>query len=73
MAGLGKSCSHVGALLFYVDATVRIGDSKTITQEKAYWLLLTVHREVEYKEIVDIDFTAPKTIRGNWTAELITI
>ena len=58
MAGLGESCSHVGALLFYVDATVRIRDSKTITQEKAYWLLPTIH-----KEIADIDFTAPKTMK----------
>ena len=63
MAGLGKSCSHVGALLFYVDATVRIRDSKTVTQEKAYWLLPTVHRECEYKEIADIDFTAEKTMK----------
>ena len=63
MAGLGESCSHVGALLFYVDATVRIRGSKTVTQEKAYWLLPTVHREVEYKEIADIDSTAPKTMK----------
>ena len=35
MAGLGESCSHVGALLFYVEAAVRIRESKTVTGEKA--------------------------------------
>ena len=35
MAGLDESCSHVGALLFYVEAAVRIRESKTVTGEKA--------------------------------------
>ena len=34
MAGTGEVCSHVGAVLFAVKAAV-----KTVTQEKAYWLL----------------------------------
>ena len=33
MAGLGETCTHVSALLFYVDTTVRIRDSKTVTEE----------------------------------------
>ena len=63
MAGLGESCSHVGALMFYIEAAVRIRESKTVTQEKAYWLLPSAHKEVEYKEVVSIDFTAPKTAK----------
>ena len=63
MAGLGETCSHVGALLFYVEAAVRIRDSKTVTQEKAYWLLPSAHKDVEYKEVADIDFTPPKTLK----------
>ena len=39
MAGLGEACSHVGSLLFYLEAASRINSSKTVTQEKAYWLL----------------------------------
>ena len=61
MAGLGESCSHAGALMFYIEAPVTIRESKTVTQEKAYWLLPSAHKEVEYKEVVSIDFTAPKT------------
>ena len=63
MAGLGETCSHVEALLFYVEAAVRIRDSKTVTQEKAYWLLPSAHKDVEYKEVADIDFTAPKILK----------
>ena len=36
MAGLGESCSHVGALLFYVEAVVKVSDNKTVTQDKAF-------------------------------------
>ena len=63
MAGLGETCSHVGALLFYVEAAVRIRDSKTVTQEKAYWLLPSAHKDVEYKEVADIDFIAYETLK----------
>ena len=47
MAGLGESCSHAGAVLFAVEAATRIRDSKTVTQEKAYWLLPAAHREIQ--------------------------
>ena len=39
MAGIGESCSHIGAVLYCIEATVRIRDSKTCTEEKTYWLL----------------------------------
>ena len=39
MAGLGEICSHVAALLFAIEATVKLRDSTTVTQEKSYWLL----------------------------------
>ena len=39
MAGVGEVCSHVGALLFAVEVAVKIRTSKTVTEEKADWLL----------------------------------
>ena len=36
MAGLGETCTHVAALLFLIEDTVKLRDSKTVTQEKAY-------------------------------------
>ena len=53
--------SHVGALLFYVEAVTKI--NKTVTQEKAYWMLPASCKKVPYKEIADIDFTSPGTLR----------
>ena len=50
MAGLGEACSHIGAILFYIDATVQIRDSKTVTQEKAYWMLPSACKGVPYSE-----------------------
>lgn len=60
MAGLGETCTHVAALLFLIEETVKMRDSKTVTQEKAYWLLLTALSKVEYRECRKIDFTVTK-------------
>ena len=46
-------------LLFYVEAVTKIHDNKTVTQEKAYWMLPASCKEVPYKEIADIDSTSP--------------
>ena len=60
-AGIGKVCSHVGALLFAIEASVKIRNTKTVTEEKAYWMLPQPVKKVEYKRIRDIDFTSAKT------------
>ena len=59
---LGESCAHVGIVLIYVEYAVRLRDSKTCTEEKAY-SCIPGYSQVEYKEINDIDFSAPKTIK----------
>ena len=61
MAGIGEVCSHVGALLFAIEAAVKIRNSKTVTEEKAYWMMPNAVNKVEYKKIRDIDFTSAKT------------
>ena len=61
MAGIGGTCTHAAALLFYMEAAVRIREKKTVTQEKAYWLLPTSINKVPYSEVSDIDFTSSKT------------
>ncbi|KAK7893342.1 hypothetical protein WMY93_022494 [Mugilogobius chulae] len=61
MAGLGEVCSHVGALLFTVETVARIRDSMTVTQEKAYWLLPSGLKKIEYKPIRLMDFSSAKT------------
>ena len=61
MAGLGETCTHVAALLFAIEATVKVRDSKTVTEEKAYWLLPAGVSGATYREVSDIDFTSAKT------------
>lgn len=60
-AGLGEVCSHVGATLFYLEAAVKLRNSKTVTQSKAYWLLPSGMQKIDYKPIRDIDFSSSKT------------
>ena len=61
MVGLGGACTHIATLLFAVDATVKIRDSKTVTQEPAYWLQPATHRHIRYREVGEIDFTSAMT------------
>lgn len=61
MTGLGESCSHVGAMLFAIEATIKLKNSQTVTQEKAYWLLPSALQKVEGKPVKDIDFTSAKS------------
>ena len=61
MAGIGEVCSHVGALLWAVDTTCKIRNSKTPTEEKAYWMLPFAVNKVQYKTVSDINFTSAKT------------
>ena len=58
MAGLGETCTHVGALLFWIETAVRIKSAKTVTQSAAYWLLPSGIDKVGYNEVGDIDFTS---------------
>ncbi|CAI5671888.1 unnamed protein product [Oreochromis niloticus] len=58
MAGGVETCSHVAALLFNVEATVRICGTRTVTDEPAYWVLpgnmTKIQPEVGHK----IDFSS---------------
>ena len=61
MAGLGETCTHVSALLFWIETTSRIRDSQTVTQAAAYWKLPPSLRDVHYLPTNEIDFTSAKT------------
>lgn len=60
MAGLGESCSHVASLLWAIESGVRIRDSMTVTQKKAYWVIPNGVKEVPYARVRDIEFTGKK-------------
>ena len=48
------------AVLFAVEAGVRITDATTCTQEKNKWLLPSHVREIPYLPVSEIDFTSAK-------------
>jgi len=59
MAGLGEVCSHVGAILFYVEA---IRHFKSCTDVPCTWNMPSHVDKIPYSRIADIDFTAPKPV-----------
>ena len=65
VAGLGETCTHAAALLISIEAMVKMRDAKTVTQEKAYWLLPSAMKKVDYKECKDINFTSAKSMKKN--------
>ena len=59
MAGLGEACSHIAAILFYIEAVVRLQGAKpTCTQEKCQWIIPSYLKTIEYLPLKDIDFTS---------------
>lgn len=76
MAGVAETCTHIGALLFKVEATVRIRGTKTVTDEPAYWILpgnLTkIHAEVGHKIDYSTSASPKKILDQNILAEVST-
>ena len=70
MAGLGGACSHVGAILFAVEAGVRIKRSTTCTSVSCKWLMPTPVIAISYHELRDIDFTSSKTKKRKLDSEI---
>ena len=59
MVGLGEVCSHVGAILFYIEATYRI---KSCTELQCAWKMPATVDSIPYAKIADIDFVKPKSV-----------
>lgn len=55
MAGLAETCSHVGAVLHWVETAVRVHNETPCTSKENKWLMPT-----PVKDICDIVFTTPK-------------
>ena len=70
MAGLGESCTHVGAVLFYLEANWRYLSNKTVTQEKAYWPVPAAIDKIPYAEIREIDFMSAATKKRKIDSEI---
>lgn len=59
MAGLGEACSHVGALLFALEATIKLQKDRTCTDLPCYWSNNASQKLILYEEISNIKFINP--------------
>ena len=60
MAGLAESCTHIAAIFFWIDIKVRMLKSKTVTDEKSYWLVPTNMTHLEPQELSKLISAPPK-------------
>ena len=58
MAGQGETCTHVAAVLLYLEAMMRIQGIETCTQKECGWLIPSYMKNVEYQAVKNIDFTS---------------
>lgn len=71
MAGLGEACSHIAAVLFYVEVVVRRRDGKVCTDEENSWLPPYV-QHLEGKRCSQVSFAsarAKKNSDGCWSGD----
>ena len=54
-------CTHVAAVLFYLEAVYRMRGQETCTQQMCQWILPSFQKNVEYLPIASIDFTSAYT------------
>ncbi|KAG7471803.1 hypothetical protein MATL_G00101830 [Megalops atlanticus] len=61
MAGLSESCSHVGAILFSIEAGVKMRDTASCTTEKCKWLMPSHVKKISAAPVALIDFSSAKS------------
>ncbi len=61
MAGLGETCTHVAAVLFYLEAQSRLHGTETCTQRQCEWVMPTFQKNMEYLPVKDIDISSAKS------------
>ena len=65
MAGLGETCTHIAAVLFYLEAVARLQCKQTCTQSRCQWIIPSYLRNVEYLPVKRIDFTSARKRKRN--------
>ncbi|KAM4526904.1 uncharacterized protein V3H82_001158 isoform 1-T1 [Fundulus diaphanus] len=61
MAGLSESCSHVGAVLFSIEAGVKMRDAASCTTEQCKWLMPSHVKKIPAAPVAQIDFSSAKS------------
>ena len=64
MAGQGETCSHVGAVLYWVETRVRIREQTSCTSKENTWIMPMAVKDIPYLKLEQIDFvTAEKNMK----------
>ena len=60
MAGLEEVCTHIAAVLFYLEASARIQGQQTSTQRKCQWIMPSFQKNVQYLPIKNLTLPLQK-------------
>ena len=60
MAGLGEVCTHVAAVLFYIETSTWLNGKVSCTHEQCKWVIPSCQKNIPYCPIKDLDFTSAK-------------
>ena len=60
MAGLGETCTHIAAVLFYIETAARIQAQHSSTQSKCEWIMPSFQKSVEYLPVSQIDIRSAR-------------
>ena len=63
MAGLAETCSHVGVILHWVKAAVRIQKNVACISKENKWIMPTPKENILYLEFREINFRASKRLK----------
>ena len=58
MAGLGETCSHIGALLYWIEYAIQKRDEGSCTSRANKWTEPRTTKQVPYLQLDAIDFTS---------------
>ena len=72
---LGECCSHVGAVLFALETSIRMQNEATVTDVPAYWMYPSAAKfDKPYKRLLEMDFQgAAKKRKTEQEQEKVTI
>lgn len=70
MAGLCEVCTHVAAILFYLETSARLHGKTTCTQEQCQWVIPSYQKDIPYAPVRELDFTSAKGKRDRINAAL---
>ena len=63
MAGLAETCSHVGAILHWIETAVTIQNNVACTSKENKWIMSTPKENIPNLELREINFRAPKRLK----------